>query len=186
MVSRSIARVFVGLPLCRNQEWLETSVGYTQEVFQVAAALRDRHWILRPILYPFLASRKRLKHRLRVAESHIFPLIQSRLEGGVDEAPSDLLQWMINAAEGADRAPAKHVQKLLFLCMASIHTSTATLCHALFDLCAMPTLVGPLREEILGAMHEGQGLTLAAINSMPLLDSFLKESQRLNHPGSRE
>ncbi len=57
-------------------------------------------------------------------------------------------------------------------------------CHALFDLCQWPEYVEPLREEIKRAIVEEGGLKLSAINKMRKLDSFLKESQRINHPGT--
>jgi cytochrome P450 len=91
---------------------------------------------------------------------------------------------MTDSAEGKDKAPERLSHKVLFLCLASIHTSTMSICHALFDLCYRPEYVEPLREEIKQAMAEEGGLTLSAINKMKRLDSFLKESQRLNHPGS--
>lgn len=40
-----------------------------------------------------------------------------------------------------------------------------------------------LREEIEGALSQEGDWTLSAIHRMQKLDSFLKESQRLNHPG---
>jgi hypothetical protein len=55
--------------------------------------------------------------------------------------------------------------------------------HALYDLCAMPEFIEPLREEIRVALLEEGGWTLAMIQRLKKLDSFLKESQRINHPG---
>ncbi|KAH8199170.1 hypothetical protein TruAng_006639 [Truncatella angustata] len=54
--------------------------------------------------------------------------------------------------------------------------------HALFDLCAYPEYIGVLREEVLGVVKR-HGWTLTGVNDMKILDSFLKESQRVNHPG---
>ncbi len=48
----------------------------------------------------------------------------------------------------------------------------------------MPEIVQPLRTEIDEALKDHGSITIAAINDMKLLDSFLKESQRKNHPGS--
>ena len=181
-----MSRVFVGLPLCRNPEWLATTVGYTLDAFAVAGALRDRHWMVRPFIYYFLDSRRRVQGHLAIARKHLTPILNSRTPSKKGEdKPLDLLQWMTDSAEGSDGTPAKLSRKVLFLCLASIHTSTMSACHALFDLCAMPQYIEPLREEIQNAIAEEGGLKLSAINKMKKLDSLLKESQRLNHPGSR-
>ncbi len=184
VVSRAIARVFVGPPLCRDPEWLEASIGYTQDVFQLAGILRNRHWLVRPLVYPFLSSRRRIKSRLSIAKKHLLPLLQERAISQRESQYQDLLQWITDSAKGKEKAPEHLLLKILFLCMASIHTSTATTCHALFDLCAIPEIVQPLRTEIDEALKDHGSITIAAINDMKLLDSFLKESQRKNHPGS--
>ena len=51
--------------------------------------------------------------------------------------------------------------------------------HALYDLAANPEYIQPLRDEILPIIAE-QGWTKAAMGKMWKLDSFLKESQRVN------
>ena len=102
-----------------------------------------------------------------------------------DEKPADLLQWLLENAQGDDRSPERLIHKLLFICLASIHTSTMSACHALYDLCQYPEYAEPLRQEIKGAIREHGSLTYAAINNLRRLDSFIKESQRINHPGSR-
>ncbi|CAG9981478.1 unnamed protein product, partial [Clonostachys byssicola] len=53
--------------------------------------------------------------------------------------------------------------------------------HALFDLCAMPEYVGALREEAESALAESGGVwQYSTIKKLRQLDSFLKESQRVN------
>lgn len=47
----------------------------------------------------------------------------------------------------------------------------------------MPEHKPMLREEIEEALSQEGGWTLSALHRMQKLDSFLKESQRLNHPG---
>ena len=52
-------------------------------------------------------------------------------------------------------------------------------CDALLDLAARPEYLQPLREEVEQVTDEF-GWTKEAFNAMPKLDSFLKESSRLN------
>ena len=153
----------------------------------VAASIRDRHPFVRSLLYHFSAKEK-LRKRLRTAKQLVLPLLIDKMAAREKEnklESVDVVQWMVDTAEGKDRTPERLLQKLMFLCLASIHTSSTTACQALFDLCAYPDFIDPLREEITLCMERAGGLTMAAINKMWKLDSFLKESQRINHPGSR-
>lgn len=51
--------------------------------------------------------------------------------------------------------------------------------HALYDLAANPQYIQPLREEAEKSLTE-EGWTKAAMDKMRKVDSFLKESMRLN------
>ena len=53
--------------------------------------------------------------------------------------------------------------------------------HAVFDLCAMPEYVHELRSEVQEALSQDSGVwKFSTIKKLRRLDSFLKESQRLN------
>jgi hypothetical protein len=54
--------------------------------------------------------------------------------------------------------------------------------HALFDLTVHPEHFLPMREEAERVVQE-EGWTKAALNNMVKIDSFLRESQRLNGNG---
>ncbi|KAI0706289.1 cytochrome P450 [Cerioporus squamosus] len=62
---------------------------------------------------------------------------------------------------------------------AALHTSSNMLAHALFHILVDPSLVPPLCEEAREAL-EAHGWTRPALEKIPKMDSFLKESQRLN------
>lgn len=84
-----------------------------------------------------------------------------------------------------DRDPEVLVRKMLFLTLAAIHTSTMSVTNALLDLCAHLEYQKPLQEEIRRFVGT-QEWTLGAVYDLVLLDSFIKESQRINHPGLRK
>lgn len=51
----------------------------------------------------------------------------------------------------------------------------------MYDLAARPEFQEPIREEIMASLAENNGvLTKASLDKCHLLDSFLKESQRMN------
>ncbi|KAF2185203.1 cytochrome P450 [Zopfia rhizophila CBS 207.26] len=184
ITSHTVNRVLVGLPLCRNKEWLETTMAYTVNAMSISAALRPRNVLMRPFIYLCLDARRKVKQNIAKANELLVPIIerlQKEIQDGRGEAT--LVSWMIQNSKGKDGRPSEIAHKSLFLSLASIHSSVMAIQHAIYDLCQHPEYVKPLREEIEECLAQNQGWTLVALNSMKKLDSFLKESQRINHPG---
>ena len=71
----------------------------------------------------------------------------------------------------------------LRLSVASIHTTSNLLTNVVYDLAAYPEHIQPLRDEIKAIVEEDGILKKAGLAKMKLMDSVLKESQRL-HPSS--
>lgn len=70
----------------------------------------------------------------------------------------------------------------LSFAISALHTTTELLKQAILDVAAHPELIEPLREEIKAVVNE-RGWTTAGLFKMRLLDSVVKETQRLK-PGS--
>jgi cytochrome P450 len=70
-----------------------------------------------------------------------------------------------------------------FISVASIHTSMATLTHFLYDILAHPEYIPELVEEIKGSLKYDGRWTKQNLTKLKKLDSFMKESQRLNPIG---
>ena len=174
-------RAIVGLPICRDKEWHKAATGWATEAFAISGALRARSPLLRPFVYLLLGSRHRLWKHIKTANRILEPEIKRRRQE--DEKRLDMLQWMIQGAKGFERNPTELTHKTLFLCLASVVSSSMGVTHAIFDLCTYPQYVEPLRQEIDGIIKEEEGWTLAGLRRMEKLDSFLRESQRVNHPG---
>lgn len=192
MIARINSRVLVGLPLCRDPDWLKVAEGYPQDSVAVAMNLRPYLPWLRWLVYPFLASAKRLKNEYAIAFRKLSPLIMERrkaAEAGHTEEKGkriDVLQWMIDMGTGSDKKVDIIVRKMMFLTMAGFHAPTATAVHVIYDLCAHPEYLAPLRKEIEDELAlEGGRWTLALLRRLKRLDSVIKESQRLNAPGLR-
>ena len=106
---------------------------------------------------------------------------QEALENGtLYEKPTDLLQWMMDAAKGEERAPENLAQRTLILSLSSIHTTALTMTQALYDLCAHPEFLEPIREELVNVLREDGGWQKQTLNRFRKLDSLIKESQRFN------
>lgn len=133
ITSKVVNRALVGLPLCRKNECLRTSLGYRIDAFTIFRALRPLLWFYRPFAYLKLDARKSIKRHLETATRLIKPVVGERQEAGSKHV--DVIQWMVGHAQTKqDRLPAELAHKPLFLCLASIMGVK----HALYDLCEMP------------------------------------------------
>lgn len=189
VIAGTATRMLGGPIASRNPEWLESAAQYSHDVVATAQELRQWPPFLRPFIAPFLDGKKKLDKHLAIANKtfrHVFVERLNALDhsketksGSDAEKPVDMAQWMVESARGKDRDPGVLAQNMLFMTLAGLHTSTNTTVHALFDLCANPEFISPIREEVeqvIGA----DGWSMAAISKLKKLDSFIKESQRLN------
>ncbi|KAJ3904615.1 cytochrome P450 [Lentinula edodes] len=188
IVSRTSNRYFVGLPLCRDPDYINLNIEYTIDAFNGAKTLQRFPTVLKPIVRQFLTD---VPTCLKRATKHIEPLIKERLQKEVDfgssdwpDKPNDLISWLLDEAKGERRKDIIYniVSRVLLVNFAAIHTTSMTFTNALFYLAANPHLAQPLREEIESTVAEF-GWTKAAMGKMWKLDSFLKETTRLSGLG---
>jgi cytochrome P450 len=184
IVARISNRVFLGQPVCRNEEWLKTSIDYSANVTKTVMVLRMFPPVLHPIVAMFLPSAWAIPSHLKVAKRILIPIMEARREAEKNEPgyqkPNDLFQWMMDAANENDSQPDKMAHRQLIMSLASVHTTTMAAAHALYDMCAMPEYFEHLREEILDVLREDGGMQKTSLNKMRKMDSFLKESQRMS------
>ncbi|KAL8910997.1 MAG: hypothetical protein Q9171_003766 [Xanthocarpia ochracea] len=100
--------------------------------------------------------------------------------------PNDMLQWLEDASEGADATPERMVDRQLGMSFAAIHTTTNHLTNVIYDLAARWDEYGPeLRAEVEGVLAETNGAwKKTSLTKLSKMDSFMKESQRLNPPSA--
>ncbi|KAL8762824.1 MAG: hypothetical protein Q9184_001259 [Pyrenodesmia sp. 2 TL-2023] len=101
---------------------------------------------------------------------------------GQSNKPLDLLQYMIEGAQGDDLEPERLAHLQLMVNLAGIHTTSAAITHAIYDLCEHPEYVKELREEIEEVLRLDGGWQKGTHKKLYKLDSFLKESQRFSPP----
>ncbi|KAF8515018.1 cytochrome P450 [Hysterangium stoloniferum] len=186
IVARASGRVVVGMPLCRNPEYLNLSIRHAFDVSHGRNVLSRFPGFLRGVAGRLLTN---LPKTIRLTHNHLGPMIEERqrkiTEYGPDypDKPNDFLSWLMDAAKGDERSPSKLTNRVMSLNVASIHTGAMTFAHTLFHLAAEPKYLAPLREEVEAIVKE-DGWSKAAMSKMHKLDSFLKESQRLNSLGA--
>lgn len=188
LVSRLSSRVFGGLELARNQQWIQLSTAYPRNAFACTMALRMVPRIIRPLLAAVLPTYWRTRSNIRDAKRIVGGIITKRRadEGATDmsakEHPCDLLQWMMNAAAGTETHADDLAHRLLFISDASVMTTSLLISHCLYDLVAHPEALSCIREEVHNVLREGDNFQKTTLHKMRSLDSALKESQRLNPP----
>ncbi len=199
-VARTSARVFVGLPLCRDEEWLQTTIKYTEDVVNARQKISKYPFLVRPLVAPFLAECRRLRVDRQRAGKMLAPtiatIIESRSTGPndcnreEDDAPLDsngqynLASWIMGRYKTNEKPRAELVgEEQLLVSFAAIQTTSLTTTQALFDLASYPECAAELRAEIneVAARSPDGKLTRDSMAELRKLDSFLKESQRL-HP----
>ncbi|KAG2007964.1 hypothetical protein GB937_008157 [Aspergillus fischeri] len=176
LIARVSSLIFVGEPLCRNPAWLETVVNFTIVRHHAILALHMCPAVLRPVLHWFLPPCQKLRREIKAARG----LINSALEESRKNPRTDRfssLTW-VDAFASGNKYDAAMVQ--LRLANASIHSSADLLIKVLINLCDQPGLIQDLREEVISVL-EKTGWRASTLNQLKLLDSVLKESQRL-HP----
>lgn len=183
VVARISSRVFLGEQLCRNEEWLRVTREYTVTVFNAAQDLRMYPSFLRPIVCRFLPGCKEAKAQVAKAREVIAPVLKSRqamkkkaADAGERYTESnDAIDWFEELSDGKNYDPA---MTQLGLSFAAIHTTTDLLTQTLIDIAAHPEIKEALREEMVRILQT-DGWAKTAFYKMKLLDSTIKESQRL-------
>ncbi|KAG5767948.1 hypothetical protein H9Q72_004375 [Fusarium xylarioides] len=199
MMLRTVAllsgRAFVGLPLCRDQGWLEASIGYTVQCVSIRDQLHTWNPVLRPIIGPFLPSVRSVRRHLRFAAEIMAPLISQVLqEDGkqrqTDALPADrtngrgtFISWLLRHLPEELRTPEQVGLDQMLVSFAAIHTTTMALTKVVWELAKRPEYVTPLRDEMYDVFGPEAGTTAIcikkdALSRLQKLDSFIREVQR--------
>ncbi|KIJ41482.1 hypothetical protein M422DRAFT_780269 [Sphaerobolus stellatus SS14] len=185
IIAQVTNRILVGAPLCRNTDFLNLNIMFTMEVAEGNDKLR--HWpdILRPLVARWVTC---VPKRIEEASEYVRPYIEEK-QKKIDEYGKDypdkeqtLLTWLLDEATGEERTLPRLTNRVLSLNFAAIHTSSMTFTQALYELAARPEYLAPLREEVESVVKH-YGWTKMALVHMNKLDSFFKETQRMNGLG---
>ena len=80
IVALASGRIFVGRPLCRDEEWIDLTINYTVDSANAVKEVQQIPMFLRPIVVPFISSiRKAAEYRQKVA-GKLKPQLNEMLE----------------------------------------------------------------------------------------------------------
>ncbi|KAI9162666.1 Nonribosomal peptide synthetase [Paramyrothecium foliicola] len=180
IVSRMSSRVFMGEELCRDDEWNKAVSKYTVEAFRAKDLVRQFPRWSRPFAHWLIPACWRVRQALAKARNCLQPHIDRRnatkaeaLDRGERSPFDDSIEWFEREYHGYDPATAQ-----ITLSLVAIHTTTDLLQQTLLNIALNPQLLEPLRREIINVLSV-QGLKKTALYNLKLMDSVIKESQRL-------
>jgi hypothetical protein len=201
-IAKQSSRVFQGAPLCYNPDWLRITVNHTVTFFEAAESLKVWPHLLRPLAAKVLPLCRKLRAEAQEARRIIAPVLEERLErararmaqednsdtkvtglegkeegdGHSDgDGEGNMIEWAEETAKGAIYDAALLQMKVS---LASIHTTSDLVTQTLFNLSSRPELVDDLRKEVIEVIGQ-QGWVKPALYQLKLMDSVLKETQRL-------
>lgn len=186
IVCRTTNRLFVGLPLCRDPDWIRINCTLTVHMFNVGNILNKLPTLLRPIAGWWLSL---YDTEAKTVRKHFGPLVEERIrkeeELGPNYAgkPNDLVSWLLDAAPTDLRHADDLTHRLIGINFAAIHTTSSALTNVLYDLASRPEYIEPLREEVARIINE-YGWTKEAMGRMRKVDSFFRESSRYGGVGA--
>nr|BAM84050.1 cytochrome P450 monooxygenase [Tolypocladium album] len=183
--TRAAARVFVGETICRDEVFLETCSSFSRNTFDTIATFRNLGKTIGFMLGILTPSVRKAREQ----GAYVQKLLGSEVErrrACPDEKHDDFLQWCIDLARTEQEAKpeALATRTIGILSMAVVHTTAMATTHMLFDLLADSKLRETLKKEQEDVLPSGwDGIDQNSMLKMRLLDSLMRESQRINPVG---
>ncbi|RDL40499.1 uncharacterized protein BP5553_00478 [Venustampulla echinocandica] len=184
VISRVTGRVLVGSELCKDPEWIQLTITNTTGIVKSAMAIRETYSSQWQWLAPWTAPwRNDLINARQKATQLIEPTCRKRISGVSGEENNNVVKWLIDHSEGKPITPAEIADSILFLYMAGIHSTSASLISIVYDLIAYSEYIPGIIEEIKQTLAESPEWTKLSLAKLRKLDSFLRENQRLHSVG---
>lgn len=179
IVARVSSRMFGGAGLSRCKEWVDATINFAVDGFVGAQKIKKYPTSIRPLAARWIPELSKIGQHQITARKVIVPILEERERVGSKD--QDFLQWMVESARNEETKKEFIALIQLKLSFAAIHTSAAAPTQILYDLCARPEYITPLRQEIEEViLAHGSIMTKQALRKLVKMDSFMKESQRFN------
>ncbi|KAI0865027.1 cytochrome P450 [Xylaria cubensis] len=174
---------FFGDELAQNELFMKKIFEYNELVISAAEVLRVMPEFLKKIIGPYVG-------RHTSVQDKVFNLINDVVARRLEEKkllesgqissplPNDMIQWIIDTAPPKLGWGSRRITyEIIAIWFGSVHALSATVTYVMFDLCAHPEYVEPLRKEVESPEFDE---FMKTTKGLPLLDSFIKESSRLS------
>ncbi|KAJ3571103.1 hypothetical protein NP233_g3970 [Leucocoprinus birnbaumii] len=179
IISRLSARFFAGPRLSANPRYTEIMQSYAFHLIKGGFLISLFPECLKSFVGRVLFDSQ---GRIREVENYLRPIFNEHVEKGMDGRYdtdlNDMITWLWNASPESQRNLHDIAIRMIYLNVAAIHTTSNLLTHVLLSIATHTSYIEGIREEIYAAVAL-EGWTKGAIEKLPKLDSFVKESQRL-------
>jgi hypothetical protein len=186
LTNRTSGRVLVG-DLCRNDAFLQAMMKYTEGVFSSGVAFNGIPLgPLRKIVY-YLGARQH-RRDLENAAAFVVPEVERRMKSQLENPdvpkPNDAIQWNLDLplASPKEGLALRHAHRILHLSFAATGTVAILITHMIYNVLMYPEYLEPLREEVSACITAHGGWTEKAMSEMWKLDSFIRETLRVQPP----
>lgn len=139
----------------------------------------------------FLTTTRKLRNHLAQGKLIIDAEIKRRHQAAKNKTETeseneprvqDTLDWYESLSKSSGRS-VNISNGQIALSLAAIHTTSNLLTNVMYDLAAYPEYIQPLRDEIRAVIAEDGCLKKSSLLKLKLMDSVMKETQRI-HPVS--
>lgn len=198
IVTQTIGRTIAGTEICRKPEWVDSVIGYSQNVFIAAVYLRLVPPFMRPLVAFFTPYIYRIHSYRRKMRKIITPIIEQRLfwrhqqpefwAARLKSEEMSTVDWLVEYSPLEESVPGIMAHRLTGVSFGASHTTSNHITNCLYELAAdFDRWAPPLREEIDTILGSSlTDITNAHLSRMWKLDSFMKETQRFHPPAKRE
>lgn len=178
-IAQASARVFVGPKLCRDEAWMGIMRNFTHMAAASLQAVKMWPAFLHPWVAPFMPALRRVERTWAEGRRVLREAAEAEAQEGT--RGDYIKEWVAQRHPEWAADLDRQVDFTFTLSMAALHTSEMTTTHLLLDLAAHPGFVEELREEMTAALGETGGeMNNTYVHRLHKVDSFMKESQRLN------
>jgi cytochrome P450 len=184
LVSRISTRIFHSAKAAENDHWLDIASEHVHSAVVWTENLKKWPIMLRPLVYRFVRGRSYMMQRFEEGKALVAQTLEERRANGGKPLsnPQALLDYLADSDLGPDDNE-RHTIAQINLCVAANQSMAATVTQSLMDLATHPEYAPELREEIETTIKQRNGVVdRQGLANMWKLDSFIKETQRLNPP----
>lgn len=167
-----------------NDHWLDIATEHVHSTVVWTENLKKWPAVLRPLVYRFVKGRGYMMQRFEEGKALVAQTLQEKKANGGKplSSPQTLLDYLYDGPLGPNDVEA-HTIAQINLCVAAIQSMAATVTQCLMDLATHPECVPELLDEIETVIAKNGGVVdKSVLAEMWKLDSFIKETQRLNPP----
>ncbi|KAI1310734.1 cytochrome P450 monooxygenase [Xylaria venustula] len=182
---RMSSRVFLGEELSRNEDWLDIMGNYAVDTIKAVNILTKYPKDIRPYISWLFPECKHVQDYYRRARNLIDPILEERealkraavADGKPAPVFNDALEWITQESK-AHNTHYDVVTFQLIMSVVATNTTTDLFYFTLLDLIRHPETLKAVRDEIVQVL-KAEGWKKTSLYNMKLLDSVIKESQRM-------